>query len=462
MLLRHLWMVAAAALIFAMGAFIVLQWFHTPVYRATMTYAITAKETSYLSNRNITASKEVAAVMTELLETNVIVDDIRSFSPELANFSGEIQASQVGESNLITVTAKSAVPKNAFSALVALIDIFPARTSYISNNAVIQVIQNPVLSAMPINQVNTRRLSMLAGAAGGLLMAFVLVWIWLSRETIQTKSSARRLLDAPIVAVVGHERKNRTLKSWIQQSKKGLQVFAPSTSYAYTEQINNICSRLEHETAVHGHKIFLITGVGENEGKSTIAGNVAAMLAMKGKNVVLVDGDLRKPSLHRIFDGVYKTDLPLNRMLEDSYSRANFLQCMVRHPKLGLYMLFSLRSSSRSTALLTSKTMKTMLQQLQIFDCVIIDSPPMGFFTDSMALAEQVDATLLVVRQDYTPACDLNDAVDSLRSTKSRFLGCILNDMMGHGAGSYGYGYGYGYGYNTSKNHHRAGEKTNS
>lgn len=462
MLLRHLWMVAAAALIFTMGTSIVLQWFHTPVYRGTMTYAVTARETSYLSNRNITASKEVAAVMAELLETNVIVDDVRSFSPELANFSGTIRASQVGESNLITVTAESAAPKDAFSALVALIDIFPTRTSYISNSAVLQVIQNPSLSSAPINQVNTRRLSMLAGFAGGLLMALLLVWIWLSRETIQTKRSAHHLLDAPIVAVVGHEQKNRTLKSMVQQTKKGLQVFAPSTSYAYTEQINNICSRLEHETAAHGHKIFLITGVGENEGKSTIAGNVAAMLAMKGKNVALVDGDLRKPSLYLLFDGAYKTDLPLNRMLEDPYSRANFLQCMVRHPKLGLYMLFSLRSSSRSTALLTSKTMKTMLQQLQIFDCVIIDSPPMGFFTDTMALADQVDATLLVVRQDYTPACDLNDAVDSLRSTKSTFLGCILNDMMGHGACSYGYGYGYGYGYSPSKKHHRSDDKINS
>ena len=62
-----------------------------------------------------------------------------------------------------------------------------------------------------------------------------------------------------------------------------------------------------------------------------------------------------------------------------------------------------------------------------------------------------VDASVLVVRQDCTPACDINDGIDLLRRSKSRFLGCVLNDMTGtltegYGYGRYGYGYGYGYG----------------
>ena len=71
----------------------------------------------------------------------------------------------------------------------------------------------------------------------------------------------------------------------------------------------------------------------------------------------------------------------------------------------------------------------------------------MGLFPDAEALAESVDASLLVVRQDYTSSYDINDAIDTLKNSSSKFLGCVLNDMSER-VHSYGYGYGYGkYGY---------------
>ena len=86
-------------------------------------------------------------------------------------------------------------------------------------------------------------------------------------------------------------------------------------------------------------------------------------------------------------------------------------------------------------------------------DYVIVDTPPTGMFPDAEILADRVDASMLVVRQDYTAACDINDAIDSLRQCKASFLGCVLNDMLmsshrkyGYGGGRYGYGNKYNYG----------------
>ena len=77
----------------------------------------------------------------------------------------------------------------------------------------------------------------------------------------------------------------------------------------------------------------------------------------------------------------------------------------------------------------------------------------MGMFPDAEILADRVDASMLVVRQDYTAACDVNDAIDTLRQYKAAFLGCVLNDMLlsahrkyGYGGGRYGYGGKYSYG----------------
>ena len=455
MLARNLWMVIAAALIFSMATAVYIENFRTPVYRASMTYAVTAKKGNVYSNANITSAKEVAAVVAELIETDVITDNLRKSSPDLADFSGKITASLVPESNFISVSAEDVSPEKAYVALTSLAEIFPSLSDYISDSSVVQIIRNPQISSSPVNTLNEKRLCLIAAALGAGVTVLLLCRMSVKRETVQTKAGARGLLDSPIIASVGHEKKKCGVSGLFSRSKQGLQVFNPTTSFAYTEQISKICSQLDHENAAHGLKVFLVAGVGENEGKSTIAANVASALAMSGKNTALMDADLRKPSMNLFFDGKYGGKLPLNRFLAGPFTKNNLFNCMERHDKLGLYMLFPLESDKHSTELLTGATMQTLLRQLRVLDYIIIDSPPMGLFPDAEALAESVDASLLVVRQDYTSSYDINDAIDTLKNSSSKFLGCVLNDMServhsyGYGYGKYGYAkYGYGkYGY---------------
>lgn len=467
-LLRNVWMVIAAALVFSMATSLLMTWTYTPQYRATMTYAVNSRTTSYTSSGNLTSTREVTAVLTDFLATEVMSDGLKEADPRLADFSGTITADQVGDSNFITVTAVAETPEQAFLALRAVSQVFPEMASFISSRSVLNVLQEPLVSSFPTNMVDTQRISRMLGLVGAALMVVILCYFSIQAETIQTRTGARQQLDAPVIASVCHERKNRTLQSMLRRSNRQVQVFAPSTSFAYTEQISAVCSQLEHESNARGRKVFLITGVGENEGKSTVAGNVAAALALKGHNVALVDCDLRKPAMNRFLGGVYSAELPLNRMLARPYSRENLLQCMVRNEQLGLYMLFPQSSDSRSTELVSGETMDALIAQLRVFDFVIIDTPPMGMFPDAEVLAEKVDASMLVVRQDYTAACDINDAIDSLRQCKSCFLGVVLNDMVnslhgGYGYGSkYGYGgkYGYGYGGKYADTGHKSGSKT--
>lgn len=454
-LLRNCWMIIATALVFAMATSFVLSWFYVPEYQATMTYAVNSRTTSFVSSGNLTSTREVAAVLSELVETDLMHEGIAAANPQLTDFQGVITAQQLGESNFIVVTATAPTPEEAFLALDALVDVFPTMADYIANRSVLNILQNPSVSSIPSNQVDANRSAQIAALVGAIMMSALLCYFSIRGETIQTRTGARQLLDAPIIASVNREWKNRTLKTIMHNTNKQVQVFAPTTSFSYNEQISSICSQLEHEANARGRKIFMITGVGESEGKSTIAGNVAAALALKGHNVALVDADLRKPALNRFFDGVYETELPLNKLLAKPYAKDNLLSCMMRHEQLGLYMLFSTSYDSRSAELVSGDTMSAVLTQLRVFDYVIVDTPPMGMFPDAEILADKVDASLLVVRQDYTAACDVNDAIDCLRSYHSTFLGVVLNDMLetfhdryGYG-GKYGNHYGYGdqYGY---------------
>lgn len=439
-LLRNSWTILVAAVVVYLGASLVMDWLYVPEYQATMTYAVNSKTTSYISSGNLTSTREVAAVLTDLLATDVMDEGIRAYDPRLEDFEGTIVATQLGDSNFIQVSATAPTPEQAFLALNALTEVFPQVAGYISSKNVLNVLQNPTVSSYPSNMVDSDRASQTAAIFGAVLMALLLCYMSIQSETIQTRTGARHLLDAPILASIPHEVKNRTLKTVLKRTNRQVQVFAPTTSFAYTEQISAVCGQLEHEAQARGRKVFAICGVGESEGKSTVSANVAAALALKGHNVVLVDCDLRKPAMNQFFGGVYNSEMPLNRLLSRPYSRENLLQCMVRNEELGLYMLFPLTSDSRATELVSSETMDHLITQLRVFDFVILDSPPMGMFPDAEVLVDKADASVLIVRQDYTAACDVNDAIDALRQYKAAFLGCVLNDMLGSVNSHYGYG----------------------
>ena len=125
MLLRNLWMILATALIFSMCTSLYLSWIFVPKYQATMTYAVTSRRTSYATSGNQSATREVAAVLTEMLETDMVADNIRAHSPELENFNGTITASQVGESNMIVVNSVADTPEEAFLSSPSTTSLYP-------------------------------------------------------------------------------------------------------------------------------------------------------------------------------------------------------------------------------------------------------------------------------------------------------------------------------------------------
>lgn len=440
-LVKDLWMVVAFGLIAAMGTSMLLSATHTDLYRSSITYSVTTRRTSYTSTNNLTAAKEAAATLSLMLESDAVLDTLKS-DADLTGFDGTISATQTTNTNFITITVTDDSPEDALTAIRALQDIFPTFTAYLSDS-VVQVIRNPSVSASPINQLDISGTARKMGLLGGAGMVVLLIWLYLRQNTVQTRSGARRALDGPIVATVCRER----IRNSGPKASRAVQVFSPSASFAYTEQIGTICTRLEQESATRGAKVILVTGVREGEGKSTIAGNIAATLSLMGRRVALLDCDLRNPSLNRFFGGKYTAPLPLNQLLSRPLSKENLLSCMQRNEKLGIFMLFPEKPDKRCTELLCGDTMEQLLHQLRIFDYVILDTPPMGYFADAEALAEKADASLLVVRQDHTPAPEINDAIDILRASSANFLGCVLNGMTASVTEGYGKASGYGYGY---------------
>ena len=178
-----------------------------------------------------------------------------------------------------------------------------------------------------------------------------------------------------------------------------------------------------------GAKVILVTSFMEHEGKSTVSANIALSLAQQSHDVLLIDGDMRRPTLNTLFlddtEGSDETSVAELLMGETSLKKA-----MRYDEKRGVYLLLNYRNYPNSTDIVSKDTTAQLINVARnTFEYIIIDTPPMSLMADAEVLAAQADMSILVVNYDMVYAQDLNDAIDSLKDCRAQFAGCILNQV---------------------------------
>jgi capsular exopolysaccharide synthesis family protein len=197
------------------------------------------------------------------------------------------------------------------------------------------------------------------------------------------------------------------------------------------------------------NSILLVTSPNPSEGKSLTAGNLAVVMAQSGKNVLLVDADLRRPRQHQVF-GVTKNSGLTNLMLEYNPNASEsattaLIKQFIQEPKTGVSGLHILASGPippNPSELLGSAKMRALLKTLSShFDVVILDSPPVLAVTDAVLISTQVDSVLLVLDSGRTKKPHLQQANEMLREVNAHVIGTVLNRLSSRGDGYYYYYY---------------------
>jgi capsular exopolysaccharide synthesis family protein len=184
-------------------------------------------------------------------------------------------------------------------------------------------------------------------------------------------------------------------------------------------------------------KILLITSAMPNEGKSTVAANLARTLALAGSRVLLVDGDLRRGHLHRslkmqaepgLAELLHKTCEPDQAIQRDSLPNFSFISC-------------GAKSGNPGDLFLGSGLDEILARWRREFDYVVIDSSPLFAADDASCLAPKVDGTLFVVRRGHSSARAVSEALDLLAQRQARVLGVIFNGADASARSYYYYKY---------------------
>lgn len=191
------------------------------------------------------------------------------------------------------------------------------------------------------------------------------------------------------------------------------------------ESYKKLAAKVEYRMAKNEQKVLVVTSVSENEGKSTVAANLAITLAEQSKRVLLVDGDIRRPSQFLIFGMEPKEENELGEYLRGNGSLADVMvPCTRKH------MLFmgGKNCYSSSTEMLNSESFfKLMAACRKFVDYVIIDTPPAGIIGDAQIFAHCADAVMIVSKQNYMLAEDINEVMDAFRDKEGKVLGVVLN-----------------------------------
>ena len=314
-----------------------------------------------------------------------------------------------------------------------------------------RIISPPCGSIYPVSPV--RRNIMLIAFAIGLAIPIGLIYL---RESLNTKLRGRKDLENVKVPFVGEIPfcKNRHVKRglmfWKKKSETGRHlVVKAGVRNVVNEAFRIVRTNLEFMLRNSDGKVILITSFNPGSGKSFITMNMASSFALKGKRVLVIDGDLRHGTSSKYVGS------PEEGLCDYLNGQVDNVQRVIvqDYHNPTLYVLPMGTMPPNPTELLQNERMTSAVSELrQQFDYVFIDCPPIEVVADTQILAPMADRTIFIVRTGLLERSMISEIDKLYNSAKYPKMSLILNGSKGHGDRHgyryrYGYGYGYGYGY---------------
>ena len=292
-------------------------------------------------------------------------------------------------------------------------------------------------------------LNTLLGGAAGLVLALAFITLRdLMDDTLKDRDEVEELLGTKVIGYITNIKDN--------YDGEGIYV-GRSPRSPVAEAFRSLRTNLEFAAKEKALKTIIVTSGGPEEGKTTVASNLAAVLSHSGKKVILVDADLRRPRIHR-YTGI-SNDKGLSDLIgtEQELDFNDYVQKLENTPRLSILPSGGLPSNP--TDLLGSEKMKDFLSTVSdSYDYVVIDCPPM-LVADPQVLLGLADGVLLVLVPGKTRKEVVRAIKEQVEHTGVRLLGVVFNRLQpGHHAGYGSYSY-YDYPYYYSSDYYTSKDK---
>ena len=421
---------------------------YSPTFVAEATVSVSLINGGTYANRN--TAEQMGLIFPYILTSGALSDVI---AEDLGTKSvpGTIRVGSISGTNLLTISVVARNAEDAYNILQSVLKNYPEVAQFVVGQTELTVVDD---SGIPkdTGRASVIRGSVKRGAIIGFAIGVGLVVLYVfSFRTIRSEEELRSLLNITCLGSLPFYQKKQRRNS----TRTEINILNEGENSDYVESMRLIRTRLERQ--MEGKQVLMVTSSISGEGKSTVAANLAIAMARKGKRVVLVDCDLRNPTVSKIFD--LKEQYPglVSILRGQSLLEDNLVQVTDHGEPIGLTLLPGGEREPRLVEILSSENMQKVIQSLrERADVVILDTPPSAMLVDAMMLVRHVDAIAYVVMSDFARRRYIFQGVEELNNTGAPIVGCILNGGHTRGGrygyygyysyrGKYGYGsYGYG------------------
>ncbi len=420
----------------------------TPIYRASATLLVNETQTpGVLAYNDILTSERLTKTYRELITKrpvlNAVIDeqDLALSADELAS---SIDVAVVRDTQLLRLSVDHPEPAQAQRLANATAQAFieTNEENRLTRSGSVSIVEPAATPGAPVSPRTT--LNTFLGAFAGLLLAGALALIYeYFDDTIKTAEDVEASSGLATLGAVSRFPR--------RHPADGLVVAAPRRTAA-AEAYRVLRTNIQFGTLDQPAQTLLISSANPGDGKTTTVANLGVAIAQTGQRVIIVDADLRRPAIHRVF-GLKNQGGLTNALLARQPGSEVLLQ---RTRFENLCVLTSGPLPPNPSELLSSRRLDAITEALRNqADVILFDSPPTLAVADASILAAKVDGTILVVDAGRTRAHALQRAQEALGRSKTRPLGAILNKLTERSRGYYYYYHYASSGDDRTNGHHK-------
>lgn len=480
------WAILAASIICAILVLVGTMLFITPKYQSSAMFYVNNNSISVgdaslsISSGDLVSSRGLVDSYLVILNTRSTLTEVIDYAEvdySYATLKNMISAESVNETEIFKVTVTSPDPNEAERIADAIAYILPKRISSIIEGTSAKIVDTAVVAAGPSSPSYTKN-TMVGFLLGFVLSVGVIVLMELFDTTIRAEEDIAQACKYPVLAAVpdmtsaskggydyAYEHKGSEKKAAASGQPRSPVLIGSGVSFAAAEAYKLLRTKLQFSfTDNNTSHVIGISSALSGEGKSLSAINLAYSLSQLNKRVILIDCDMRRPTLAEKLRIEKKPGL--SSLLTGQSNLEGLIQfCGIKRDEKAFHVIAAGQNPPNPIELLSSAKMARMLELLRkSHDYIILDLPPVGEVSDAMAVANMTDGILLVARQNYCDRMILGDTVRQFEFIGAKILGVVYNCTTESGTKGYykryynKYGKRYYHRYYTSKGSYAAAD----
>lgn len=427
---------------------------YSPYYKTSATFVVTLNQAGVYSDSyyNTATAEQMAKTFPYILNSGIL-QKVVAEDLGLDYVPGSIQAIAVDNQNLFELSVTGSDPQQIYDVLQSVIKNYPSVAEYVIGDTQLHILDETGVPTESMNQPDFMPAAKAGAKKAASVCLVVLILFAFARNTVRSEKDLKKISNLKCLGSVPAAR----MKKRTGAENELIILGNKKLPHSFRESIRTLRMRMLKECKGKDSKVIMVTSSMPGEGKSTITVNLALSLAQKEYSVILIDGDLRHPSLAKTL-GIQKDYYGFG-FRDVIKEEVELEDALMSYKDYNIRMLLGSKAVETTEGLLSSNRAKAVIEEAAAMaDYVIVDTPPAGMLADASIIAKYADSALFVVRHDGVRKDRVVEAVQNLSETGVHIAGCVLNytraGLSSYGRGKYGYGYGYGsygYGYGYSK-----------